>query len=81
MFDNICLLLPQSFPHMAGRHPYDDDDSDDDPDFLLALEESRSVTMTYNDVPRVPKYGTSKLELAGAQQKRPKTIKSRHAYT
>lgn len=66
---------------MAGRPPYDDDESDsDDPDLLRALEESWSVTMTSNDVPRVAKYDTSKLEFGGSQQKRPETIKDRHAY-
>lgn len=66
---------------MAGRPPYDDDESDsDDPDLLRALEESWSVTMTCNDVPRVSKYDTSKLEFGGSQQKRPETIKDRHAY-
>ena len=58
------------YTHMAGRHPYDDEESDsDDPDLLRALEESRSVTMICYDVPCVPKYGTYKLEFGGTQQK------------
>lgn len=59
-------------PLMAGRHPYDDDESDsDDPDLLRALEESRAVTKRCFGVPSVPqiRHLLYKLEFWGTQQK------------